>query len=162
MLEDIHRGDEIERLVRKAFCFQIDEARGKLALSEAPGAEIEQHRADVGERHVEPVLDKEKTAGADARAEIENVTRAMTRSEFQRGDIGQRRIVFVERVPPHQLVDEQFRPVVEAFHMGRIDGRHVLVPGVLEGLHRVLATPAHGREIGVSDGEKRARQACCA
>src|SRR5262245_24990687 len=50
VLEDVHRGHDVEGAGGQRRRLQVDELRGEAARGEAPAREVEERRADVGER----------------------------------------------------------------------------------------------------------------
>src|SRR5690348_4471650 len=131
MLEYVHGGDEIERRLGQLAVLQVYEPGGELSLEEAPFAKIEQNGADVGERDVEAVPRKQQATGADAGTEVEHGSRIARGREFQRGHIRKGRIILIERMPPHEFIDERLGLVIEALDMRRIGRLHLFVPGML-------------------------------
>jgi hypothetical protein len=71
----------------------------------------------------------------------------VSRCEFQRCDIGERRFVLAKRVPPHQFFDEELGAIVKPLHVRCIDGRDLPAPFQFQGLDRLLAAAADGVKI---------------
>ena len=65
MLKNIHRRHQIKGVGGKARAFEVDEAAGQPALAEAPLAEIQHRRADVGQRHLQPVPGEQNSTGTN-------------------------------------------------------------------------------------------------
>src|SRR6266508_236227 len=106
----------------------------------APPAETEEARADVGQGHLEAMSSEEHGARPDARAKIQGVATALLLGKAQRRDIGERRRVLAEGVPPHQLIEHGLALVTELFDGPSIIWVHLVLPFAPHIGHRVEAS----------------------
>src|SRR2546428_14100223 len=105
MLEDVHGRDHVEGLGRQRRGLQVDEGRRQSALGEAPPGEPQEGRADVRQAGGQAMLSEEDRAGTEARAEVQMTTAVVPAREVERHDIGERRGVVTQRVPPPEVED---------------------------------------------------------
>jgi len=90
MLKNIHRRHQIKGVGGEARAFEVDEAAGQPALAEAPLAEIQHRRADVGQRHLQPVPGEQNSTGTNPGAEVKIAPAAMPSGEQECDHIGER------------------------------------------------------------------------
>ena len=87
MLEDIHRGDEVEYSLREGRVFEVEETCLKPTLTEAILAECQHLATDIGQRYVEAIASRQQCSRSYAGAEIEICLAIGQQGEFQSGNI---------------------------------------------------------------------------
>ena len=83
VLEHIHRRDQVEAGLGQADALEVEECSRDRAALEPPLAEVQQGRADVGERDRLALLGEQHAGDADAGTEVEQVPAVIGARELE-------------------------------------------------------------------------------